>query len=110
LVVEALAGALTGAGVVSEVEPPESQGALIMAIDIAAFGSPADSTRDLDAAITWIRTSPSSDGKPIRIPGENRNDGAGAEVSIAAGLWDLLVELSDRLGVHAPDPQEPRIG
>ena len=110
LVVEALAGALTGAGVVSDVEPPESQGALIVAIHFAAFGSPMDATRDVDAAIAWVRTASSTDGSPIRIPGENRIAGAGAEVAIAARLWGSLVELSDRLGVRPPDPHEPRIG
>lgn len=110
LVVEALAGALTGAGVVSDVEPPESQGALMVAIDIAAFGSPEATTRDVEAAIAWIRTAPSSDGSPVRIPGENRVAGAGAEVAVAARLWDSLVELSDRLGVRSPPFSDPRVG
>jgi uncharacterized oxidoreductase len=110
LVVEALAGALTGAGVVSAVEPPESQGALMVAIDVAAFGSPKRATQDVEAAIAWVRTSASLDGKPIRIPGENRTGSAGGKVAIASRLWDLLVELSDRLGVRPPDPQEPRVG
>jgi uncharacterized oxidoreductase len=104
LVVEALAGALTGAGVVAEVEPPESQGALLFAIDVASIGSAADAARDVDAAIAWVRSAPTLDGSPVRIPGESRAAGAGTEVTVTAGLWNELEAISDRLGVRAPDP------
>jgi LDH2 family malate/lactate/ureidoglycolate dehydrogenase len=104
LVVEALAGALTGAGVVAEVEPQESQGALLFAIDVAALASP-DAIRDVDAAITWVRSAPTADGTPIRIPGERRAGGAGSEVTIPAGLWDELAAISVRLGVSVPNPR-----
>lgn len=105
LVVEALAGALTGAGVVGEVEPPGTQGALLFSINIAAFGSPAAAIGDVEAAIAWVRSAPTADQGPIRIPGESRANGAGVEVRVPAGLWDELTAISDRYGVDAPEPR-----
>jgi LDH2 family malate/lactate/ureidoglycolate dehydrogenase len=102
LVVEALAGALTGAGVVRDDPPPTSQGALLVAVDVAALASPEAATRDLEAAIVWVRSAASADAEPIRIPGENRVAGAGEEVAIAARLWRMLVELSNNLAVPLP--------
>lgn len=108
LVVEALAGALTGAGVVRSDPPPESQGALFMAIDVAAVSSLGAATGDLEAAIDWVRSASAPGAAPIRIPGEHRVAGAGSEVTIAAPVHRSLVELSARLGVHTPRPRHGR--
>ncbi len=108
LVVEALAGALTGAGVVGAAERPESQGALIVAIDVAAPALPGNAVRDLEAAIAWVRSARSPDRRPIRIPGENRIAGAGSEVSVTAGLWNSLSKLSTKLNVNLPEQKGRR--
>lgn len=102
LVVEALAGALTGAGVVRADPPPESQGALIMAIDVAALASPQAAAQDLEVALAWVRSAPPAGKTPIRIPGENRVPDAGSQVAIAAGRWGLLMDLSRKLDVDPP--------
>jgi LDH2 family malate/lactate/ureidoglycolate dehydrogenase len=104
LAVEALAGALTGAGVVSAGPPPESQGALLFAIDVSAISSPADVTRDLEAAIAWVRSGVSPGDSPIHIPGEAALAGPGAEIAIAAPVWRALIELSERLELQPPAP------
>ncbi len=106
LMVEALAGALTGAGVVSPAPPPGSQGALIVAIDLAALGPAPEITRTLEAAIAWVRSASCVDGEPVRIPGEHRVAGAGVEVAIVAPVWSRLVELSAKLGVSLPPSRE----
>lgn len=102
LIVEALAGALTGAGVVSEDPPLELQGALIVAVDIAALAPPATVTDQLEQAIAWVRSAAPAAGQTIRIPGEHRVPGAGAEVVIPARLWTQLVECSQELDVPSP--------
>lgn len=106
LVVEALAGVLTGAGVVREDPPPESQGALIVAIEVAALVPPEAATSDLEAAIAWVRSASSAEGEPIRIPGEYRVPGAGTVLAIPARLWTQLVALSRDLDVSPPPVQE----
>jgi LDH2 family malate/lactate/ureidoglycolate dehydrogenase len=108
LVVEALAGALTGAGVVRSDPTPESQGALFIAIDVAVVSSLGAATGDLEAAIDWVRSASAPGAAPIRIPGEHRVAGAGAEVTIAAPVHRSLLELSARLGVHTPGPRRGR--
>jgi LDH2 family malate/lactate/ureidoglycolate dehydrogenase len=102
LMVEALAGALTGAGVVVPNPQPEAQGALFVAVDVAALAPLEDATEELERAIAWVRSASPSDAGPVRIPGENRAAGAGAEVSIAARQWRQLVALSETLKVDVP--------
>jgi LDH2 family malate/lactate/ureidoglycolate dehydrogenase len=102
LIVEALAGALTGAGVVGEDPPAELQGALIVAVDIEALAPTVTVTGQLEEAIAWVRSAAPEAGQTIRIPGEHRVPGAGAEVVIPVRLWTQLVELTQELDVPPP--------
>jgi hydroxycarboxylate dehydrogenase B len=106
LMIEALAGALTGAGTVRADPPPDSQGALLVAIDVAAARALDAATRDLEDAIDWVRSASAPGAPPIRIPGEHRADGAGTQVTIAPPVWASLGELSRRLGVRPPEPED----
>jgi LDH2 family malate/lactate/ureidoglycolate dehydrogenase len=108
IMVEALAGALTGAGVVGDPPPPESQGALMVALDVAALADADRAIADLERALAWVRSSPPAADRPVRIPGEGRAPGAGSEVAIAPGLWTALTELSARLHVDAPTARAGR--
>jgi hydroxycarboxylate dehydrogenase B len=104
LVVEALAGAVTGAGVVRADPGPDSQGALLMAVDVSRIGSADAAVRDLETAIDWVRSAAAPNGPPIRIPGEFTVPDPGV-VTIAAPVWASLVELSGQLGVPCPVPE-----
>jgi hydroxycarboxylate dehydrogenase B len=103
LMVDALAGAVTGAGAVCAEPSPESQGALLVAIDVAAARPLDAATRDLEDAIDWVRSARAPGASPIRIPGEGRAAGAGTEVTIAPRVWASLGELSRRLDVRPPE-------
>jgi uncharacterized oxidoreductase len=104
LIVEALAGALTGAGVVSPDPGPESQGALLLALDVAAISSLAAVTRDVDAAIDWVRSVAGDGAEPLRIPGEFRV-ATPEKVEIAGPVWSALTELSNTHQVGRPEPE-----
>jgi hydroxycarboxylate dehydrogenase B len=102
VIVEALAGALTGAGVVGDPPPAESQGALVVAIDVAAITDAGRASADLERALAWIRSAPSAGDGPVRIPGEATTARAGDAVAVAPGLWTKLIELSRGLGIDPP--------
>jgi hydroxycarboxylate dehydrogenase B len=103
LLVEALAGALTGAGVVQHEPPTETQGALFVAIDVNALRPLASAAQDLEDAITWVRSARLAGAEAIRIPGEHR--GAATDpVAVPAGVWTRMMRLGAKLGVAVPDP------
>lgn len=106
LVVEALAGALTGAGVVRGDPPAESQGALLIALDVGALDSLESVTQELEVAIDWVRSASPAGAPPIRIPGEHHVAGGGAEVSVAGPVYRSLLELSRGLAIRSPEPHD----
>jgi LDH2 family malate/lactate/ureidoglycolate dehydrogenase len=101
LAVEALSGAVTGAGVVRSDPGPDAQGALLMAVDVSRIRSIDAVVRDVETALDWVRSAGSPSGPPIRIPGESTVADSGC-VTIARPVWDSLTELSDGLGVAIP--------
>lgn len=71
IVVEALAGALTGAGTVRECPEKDDQAILIIAIDVEHMRPLSDFVSDVDAFMSYIKDVPLEDGAPpVRMPGE----------------------------------------
>jgi LDH2 family malate/lactate/ureidoglycolate dehydrogenase len=103
LAVEALSGAVAGAGVVRADPGPDSQGALLMAVDVSRIRSIDAVVRDVETAIDWVRSAGSPGGPAIRIPGEFTVADSGC-VTIARPVWDSLTQLSERHRVAIPSP------
>jgi LDH2 family malate/lactate/ureidoglycolate dehydrogenase len=109
LVVEALAGALTGAGTVSAHPPNDDQGVLAIAIDVGRL-RPLDAfAREVDAMLGYVRSVPLEDGaEPVRAPGESgaRTAVERAErgVPVQPFTWARLLRLARDLDVPPPEP------
>ena len=70
LLVEALAGVVSGAGAVGPDPGPDDQGVFLLAFDLARFGDPAELAGRVDAMLAHVLTAPVQDGaEPLRAPG-----------------------------------------
>ena len=70
LVVEALAGVVSGAGASSASPGPDDQGVFMLAFDPARFGPPAELAERLDAMLAYVLAAPLEPGaEALRAPG-----------------------------------------
>ena len=70
LLVEALAGVVSGAGASSANPGPDDQGVFMLAFDPARFGQPAELAGRLDAMLAYVLAAPLEPGaEPLRAPG-----------------------------------------
>ncbi|PZQ90407.1 MAG: hypothetical protein DI534_04130 [Leifsonia xyli] len=102
LVVEALSGALTEAGTVSERTAPDQQGVLMIGIDISRLRRLDDFHAEVDQFVGYVAEVPVEEGcDPVRIPGQRGfPDAAGhAEVEIQPFTWRALRQTADELGL-----------
>jgi uncharacterized oxidoreductase len=109
LLVEALAGALTGAGTASATPAHDDQGVLVIAIDIARLRPLDDFAAEVERFIDYVRDVPLEPGaSPVRMPGESgaataarrRHEG----IPVQPFTWDRLTTLASELGVELPAP------
>jgi uncharacterized oxidoreductase len=106
LIVEALAGSLTGAGTVRRNPSHDDQGVFVIAIDVERLRPLRDFTSDVEAFIDYVRDVPLEPDAPgVRMPGE----GAGERTRrLAAGIpvrdftRRRLSELADEFEVPMP--------
>ncbi len=108
LVAEALAGALTSAGTVSEAPSEELQGVFLIAIDVAPLRCLDEFTGEVDSFISYVKSSPPAPGEgPVRVPGEGsagttearrRNTG----LPWKAFTWREILRMADEFGVTPP--------
>ncbi|PZQ90408.1 MAG: hypothetical protein DI534_04135 [Leifsonia xyli] len=107
LIAEALGGALTGAGTVSAQPAPDHQGALLIALDVAAFRPLDEFAAEVDAFLGYVKSTPLvADAPAIRAPGESsaanvvrrRREG----VPIQAFTWARLLEVAETVGIAPP--------
>ena len=70
LLVEALAGVVSGAGAVSANPGPDDQGVFLLAFDPARFGQPDELAERLEAMLGYVLDVPLEPGAaPLRVPG-----------------------------------------
>jgi len=107
VIVDVLAGALSGAGCSRE-DPPETGNALFMAVlRIEAF-TPVDAFyAEVEQFIDWVKSSPPREGfDEVVLPGENshvirqQREAEGLEVDEAA--WGEIEAIAAELGVDLP--------
>ena len=107
LVAEALAGALTSAGTVSEAPSEELQGVFLIAIDVAPLRCLDEFTGEVDAFISYVKSSPCAPGEgPVRVPGEGSARTTTARrrtgVAVKAFTWREILRMADQFGVTPP--------
>jgi uncharacterized oxidoreductase len=106
LVVEALAGVVTGAGAVSAEPGADDQGVFLLAFDPARFGPPGELAERVDAMLDYVLHVLLEPGAaPLRVPGSGLPPlplDPAATFAIAPALSRRLSALADELGVSAP--------
>jgi uncharacterized oxidoreductase len=98
LLVEVLAGGLSGDGLSGDFPDRRGRNALfLLAVDPAAFGDPAQFQADVAAFLARIRANQPRPGWPaVHVPGEHSAPpGPGQRVQILDALWAELIALSD---------------
>jgi uncharacterized oxidoreductase len=106
LLVEALAGVVSGAGAVSPHPGPDDQGVFMLAFDPACFGQPADIQLRLEAMLAYVLGVPLEAGAdPLRAPGSTLPPlplDPDARIQLAPALAERLAGLARELGVAGP--------
>ncbi len=107
LIAEALAGALTTAGTVSERPAPDQQGVFMIAVDVAGMRPLGDFTAEVERFAAYIKDTPVAPGSPsVRLPGESSARTAHQRtahgVPVQSFTWAALGRLADRFGLAAP--------
>jgi hydroxycarboxylate dehydrogenase B len=104
LLVEALAGVVSGAGAVSASPGPDDQGAFLLAFDPARFGPPQELGERLEAMLGYVIDVPREPGaEPLRIPGSTLPPlplDPEAPLELAPALTQRLTALAGELGVR----------
>jgi uncharacterized oxidoreductase len=104
LLVEALAGVVSGAGAVSATPGPDDQGVFMLAFDPARFGSVADMQQRLEAMLAYVLGVPLEAGAdPLRAPGSTLPPlplDPDARFELPPALERRLAALAGELGVE----------
>ena len=107
LLVEALAGVVSGAGAVSADPGPDDQGVFLIAFDPARFGEPDELAARLEAMLGYVMDVPREDGaEPLRVPGSTLPAlplDPDRQLELAPVLAGQMATLAAELGI-APLP------
>jgi hydroxycarboxylate dehydrogenase B len=102
LVVEALAGVMTGSGASSAQPGPDDQGVFLLAFDPARFGRPGELAERLETMLGYVLDVPLEPGAaPLRVPGSGLPPlplAADASFDVAPALAERLAALAGELG------------
>ena len=107
LLVEALAGVVSGAGASSANPGPDDQGVFMLAFDPARFGQPAELAERLEAMLAYVLAVPLEPGaEPLRAPGSTLPPlplDPAARFELAPVLAERLSALAGELAVPGLD-------
>ena len=104
LVMDILAGALSGAGCSGSSDAVGLQGLFVTAIDIASFVTPEEFQGQVDALIRYVRSSPRLPGtEEILVPGEPefREEGRRLRegIDVEDETWRQILEAAETVGL-----------
>jgi len=108
VVVDILAGALSGAGC-TQADPPEAGNALfIWVLNVEAFGPKEEFLAETDRFIEWVKSSaPAAGFEEVVLPGENSHrilaERERQGMCVDAAAWAQISQLASELGVAAPE-------
>jgi uncharacterized oxidoreductase len=111
VVVDVLAGALSGAGC-SQAAPSATGNALfIVVVDIAAFIPPKEFAVEVEGLIEWLKSCPPALGfTEVMLPGERAwrtyQERCVHGLEVDAQAWQQIGQLAAELGVGLPAPRE----
>ena len=99
LMIDVLAGALSGAGTCSEDIVPASDGILVMALDIAQYGAVDNFHRHVLRLIEHVKSCPAAPGfEEVHVPGELEYRSAKQKrqsgVPLPAIIWDQISAIA----------------
>ena len=104
LLVEALAGVISGAGASSAAPGPDDQGVFMLAFDPGRFGTGPEIAERLEAMLAYVLDVPLEPGAaPLRAPGSLLPPlplDPDARIELAPSLAKLLDTLAAELGVQ----------
>jgi LDH2 family malate/lactate/ureidoglycolate dehydrogenase len=104
LLVEALAGVISGAGASSATPGPDDQGVFILAFDPRRFGAGPEISERLEAMLAYVLDVPLEPGAhPLRAPGSGLPPlplEPDAPIELAPSLAELLETVAAELGVQ----------
>jgi uncharacterized oxidoreductase len=112
MIVEALAGALSGAGCSCDPEAPMSgktDGVFFVAVNVAIFCPLPDYRRHTGGLVRHVKSSPPVPGQTeVLVPGElearTRAKRLADGIPVEAATWKALREIADRLHVEVGQP------
>jgi hydroxycarboxylate dehydrogenase B len=110
LVVEVLAGILTGAGWSGPQPRPDHQGVFLVAIDPDRFCGRVALEAAVEDLISWVKASPLRDDAPVLVPGEASEAARRSATAIAIDpvTWRELLGVFAETNVDPPAHQPLR--
>ena len=104
MMIDVLAGALSGAGTCSEETVPASDGMLVMALDVAQYGPIEDFHRHVLTLIEHVKSCPAAPGfEEVYVPGELEHRAAKQKrqsgVPLPDTIWDQINSIAAELKV-----------
>lgn len=107
LMIDVLAGVLTGAGGCQPERAYPGDGLFIIALDTQRYMPLADFSQCVSALTDYIHSSPTAPGfERVYVPGEpevaRREQRLREGVLVEEGTWTLLEQLAERFGVAVP--------
>ena len=111
MLVDALAGGLSGAGCCTDADTPmagKTDGVLMIAIDISAFCPLADFANMIQRQMTHVKSAPPVPGSSgVMVPGElegrTRRERLRDGIPIDPGAWQLIEQAASALKVARPE-------
>ena len=106
LIVEVLAGALTGAGMSTGSQLRRSlHGLFVLVVDPVAVGGNQDFLREIEEFISALEALPAAGGsRGVRIPGTRRGDVPSSEIPVDQPAWTRITEIVNELSLNGNYP------
>ena len=108
LIVEVLAGALTGAGMSTGSQPDEcGNGIFLLVVDPELFGGRRDFVREVEQFIAALEALSTDEAGRVHLPGAQRSGAPDSEVPIDRDTWDRIATILEELSLTKNYSLEP---
>ena len=106
LIVEVLAGALTGAGMSSGSEPRlSSRGLFVLVIDPDCVGGNSGFLGEIEQFVAALERLPAAGGsRGVRIPGARRYEAFSGEIPVDKPTWGRIAGIVEELSLNRDYP------
>ncbi len=105
LIVEAFAGALTGAGMSTGSHPDDcGNGVFVLVADPESFGGSRDFTRRVEEFISALEATAAGGTGSVRLPGTSRASAPESNIPIDSHTWDRIATILEELSLTEKYP------